>query len=90
MLQTLGRIHHIIQHNVTSPSPPLYTQGSLFKRKMRAWYLSNTEQECSSAILEELGCGVNSKAAEKLGVVDESELSPDHLGQAFADTVKVI
>ena len=56
---------------------------------MRAWYLSNAEQECSTAILEELGCGVGSKAVEKLGIVEESELSPDHLGQAFADTAKV-
>lgn len=63
---------------------------------MRAWYLSDPEQECSPAILEEeLGCRLLSLSGDGGGVegglkpVDELELSEEHLGGAFGDTVKV-
>lgn len=62
---------------------------------MRAWYLSDPEQECSAAILEgELGCrlllsGGDAGVVEGLEPVDELELSEEHMGAAFGDTIKV-
>lgn len=61
---------------------------------MRAWYLSDPEQECSPAILEGgLGCrlllSVDGGGMEGLEPVGELELSEAHLGAAFGDTVKV-
>jgi len=62
---------------------------------MRAWFLSDPEQECTAAILQELGACVG-PAKEALAttgmeaVVGETmELSEEHLGAAFAETVKV-
>lgn len=58
---------------------------------MRAWYLSDPAQECSLAILEgELGCRVLvGDVAGGMQLIDELELSEEHLGAAFGDTVKV-
>eukprot|EP00624_Nannochloropsis_granulata_P002521 evm.model.NODE_22727_length_20415_cov_19.983492.5 len=61
---------------------------------MRAWFLSDPEQECTAAILQELGAFVG-PAKEALAttkmeaaVGETMELSEDHLGAAFAETVK--
>lgn len=63
---------------------------------MRAWYLADPEQECSVAILEgELGFTVRQESkggdavVEDLAFVEEVEVSEEHLGAAFADTVQV-
>lgn len=65
---------------------------------MRAWYLADPEQECSLAILEgELGLTVMQQDSQKDGdavtkglvLVEEVEVSEEHLGAAFADTVQV-
>lgn len=61
---------------------------------MRAWYLADPEQECSAAILEEeLGCRLivsgGDGVLKGLESVAEVELSEEHLGGAFGDTVKV-
>lgn len=65
---------------------------------MRAWYLADPEQECSLAILEEeLGCAVKQSVdggskdrdvAGGLVCVEEVEVSEEHLGAAFADTIQ--
>ena len=62
---------------------------------MRAWFLSDPEQECTAAILQELVACVG-PAKEVLAttgmeaVVGETmELSEEHLGAAFADTITV-
>ncbi len=57
---------------------------------MRAWYVSDPGQEATPAILEELGATVGQgkpALANMLG--EEMELSEEHLGPVFAETVKV-
>lgn len=63
--------------------------------KMRAWFLSDPEQECTAAILEELGASVGpakevlAKTGMEAAVAEVVELSEEHLGAAFGETVKV-
>lgn len=62
---------------------------------MRAWFLSNPEQECTAAILQELGACVGpakevlATTGMEAAVGETMELSEEHLGAVFADTVKV-
>jgi len=62
---------------------------------MRAWFLSDPEQECTAAILQELGACVGpakevlATTGMEAAVGETMELSEEHLAAAFADTVKV-
>lgn len=56
--------------------------------------MAEPEQDCSLAILEgELGCrvvaGGGAGGQQGLDLVEEVEVSEEHLGPAFGDTVKV-
>jgi len=57
------------------------------KRKMRSWYLRDPAEQCSVAILEELGLGV--VVGDGLGMIETLELSAAHLGSTFIATLNV-
>lgn len=61
---------------------------------MRSWYLHDPEQQCSVAILQELGLHVGPSTNDffpglGLSSIETLELSPNHLGQTFKATMQV-
>jgi hypothetical protein len=75
------------------PKRPVCSQSILdaasphAQASMRAWYLTTPEQACSAAILTELG--VHEGLNGGLEAVEALELSREHLGAAFQETVQV-
>jgi len=83
-------------HNHTTNRTGEGTFSSPLENKpMRAWFLSDPEQECTAAILQELGACVGpakevlATTGMEAAVGETMELSEEHLEAAFADTVKV-